>query len=102
VRATKSAMWLGDIDAAERWLAHEALDAVKGSKQMEDVLAHVSATCAAVSAPIGNLKALRAVATGSDKDAPPLLRDCVVQQKGYMFATGHDSPRSMLHGELLP
>ena len=96
LRAARSALWQGDFDAAEDWLAHGALEESEDAS-LEEVHAQVRACLQAASAPVG--AALAAVAAGADRDAPAVTRDSVLlNRRGEMHATGHDSPRSMLEG----
>ena len=97
LRAARCAMWLGQYDDAQAWLQHSAVQGDSCQQQMSPLRGQLRA-CAqrGASAP----QALAALADGTDEDAPPLLRDGIINKLQAMFPSGHDSPHSLLRGAL--
>ena len=112
MRAARCALWLDDVDTAERWLAHGSLTE-KGSDT--GTAAAAAAVPAAMAAQIeavadkvracraaGHVEAQRAAAARAAEvagaDAPALVRGGVRPERGEMFTSGHDPPVSMLAG----
>jgi hypothetical protein len=97
LRAAKCALWLGQEDAAERWLAHSALAGSAVQSQAQEVVDQVAA-CHKVAAACEQDGAPGASVLDADGLAPPLLRSRIVIQHGAIFSMGHDDPCSMLQG----
>lgn len=96
LRAARSCLWLRDFDAADQWLQREVFKVEDCSASVDDLKAHVAA-CRRTEGYESNAK-LCALAAGTDADAMRLLRDKIQHERGVLFATGHDDPRSMLEG----
>jgi tetratricopeptide (TPR) repeat protein len=100
LRAARSALWLQDVDAAERWLEHASLNADSIRAQAEAVAAHVTAWRKGAASGVFSSSVLAAASAGSGADAPALLRGKVRSERGELYVCGHDPPVSMLAGAL--
>lgn len=97
-RAARCALWSGNFDAAESWLAHNSLARGVGANSAASIRAHVAACMRASKA--GELAPDKhGAALRSPGNVPHSLRANVHTLKPELFMRGHASPRSLLAGE---
>jgi tetratricopeptide (TPR) repeat protein len=98
LRAARSAMWLQDYSAAERWLTRAQLSEGSLSAQAAAVADQIKACHTMASSGLLDQDAMASVSANSGADAPALVRGGVRRERREIFASGHDRPISMLAG----
>ena len=112
LRAERCTLWLGDVDAAERWRAHGSLTGHGSDAGTASAAAAVPASMALqVAAVAEKVRACRMAEHDSARrasaaraaelvgaESPALARGGVRPERCEMFTTGQDPPISMLAG----